>query len=231
MQSKKPDLIVCWPIHLDYPLFRQMIKFNRPKFNKVIVVLTNMNTGKNYADFIRDSMKADKVTILDCPTVSGEEDWRNVATNKALRFVKSEWVFFTEQDFTIKDGFWDFVQEQMKEVDYLGALIEGRVHPCCILITTKLLRQTSCDFSVIKDVSDHFSRLQNELSGKPFCSIPSIYWSHMGGLSQNMHMLINGQNDFYMPDDFKKYVRDCMGVYVPLHEDFLNLFNEYLGAL
>lgn len=222
----KPDVVVSWPKHLDYPLFRQMIRDNRDYFEKVIVVLTDMNVGKDYTGFLRSALKPDRVIVLDSPKPTGEEDWRNVAMTEALSNTKNPWIWFTEQDFSFKPGFWELVQEQMLVVPYIRVLVGERVHPCCIFVKRKLLNETSLDFSVIKDVSDHFSKIQLELIGKPFFDIPQELWTHLGGLSQNMYKIQTGEEAMYFPEEFKNYLKECLSVKVPMHDDFIRLFKE-----
>lgn len=227
MDKILPDLIVAWPQHMDYPLWRQQLRDHRHRFGKVIIVITNMNVTDNYRNFLTTSMWEDNVTILVNDKVTGRDDWRNIAVNKALANSTSEWVWFTEQDFFFKPGFWELVQEQMSKVEYIRTMAGDRVHPCCIFLKRSMLDQTKKDFSVIRDVSDHFRILQNDLSNTPSFDIPSDLWEHLGGLSQNMFLLMNGESNFYMKDSFDKYVKDCLQVSVPNHPDFIKLFEGY----
>ena len=231
LNSSKCDLIVSWPIHLDYPLWRQQIKANRDRFAKVIVVFTNMNVGIDYVPFIKEAMVHDNITFLKNDIVEAGDDWRNVAINTALRKSTAKWVFFTEQDFFFNEEFMDVVEEEMENVRYIRAMVGDRVHPCCLILRKDLLGQTRKYFGVVKDVYDHFGFLQYELEGEKYFNIPEEYWKHLGGLSQNMIMLKNGEGANYMPDDFHEYVKDCMKVTVPMHKDFTRLFRDYLGGL
>jgi len=86
------DLICCHPFHLDYPLWREFIKNNRDRFNKVIVVFTDMNVADlDYREFVQTTMKKDKITFMDCLPAEANEDWRNKAINMALTVSK---IFF-----------------------------------------------------------------------------------------------------------------------------------------
>jgi hypothetical protein len=223
--SIKPDLILVWPKHLDFPYWRQQLHNNRRYFSKVIIVFTNMNTGNDYRDFIHYAMASDDVTFLDNEEVTGDQDWRNVAVNLALKHSDNEWVFFTEQDFFYEKDLLEYVQNSRTVDSCIGVLVGLRLHPCCIFIKRKLLDSTSLNFSVIKDVSDHFSRIQNDLDEKELIRvIPHTMWTHLGGLSQNMHILMNGGKIEYMPKEFAEYVRLCLNVTVPMHLDFIDLF-------
>lgn len=207
MEQILPDLILVWPRHLDFPLWREQLKEHRSRFNRAIIVFTNMNVGEDLRPSLIPLLAVDQVLFLENDEVEGDEDWRDVAVNKALEYSDSEWVFFTEQDFTWKPGFWRTVYREAETVDYLYVDIEGRVHPCCIIIKRTLLDETNKDFSVIRDVSDHFSRIQLQLVGKAHYVIPKIFWHHMGGLSQNLHIQQEGGTDFYNPEEFKEYDR------------------------
>ena len=223
-----PDLVCAWPQHMDYPLWRQQLRNNRDKFNKVIVIFTNMNVNDNYRHFLTQAMYEDNVMMMPNDIVTGEEDWRNVAMRKALKYVESDWIWFTEQDFFFKDGFWDTVKEQMKKVGYIRAMVGDRMHPCCVFIKRFILQQTSMNFGVIRDVSDHFSVLQKDLERVEHFDIPNDLWTHLGGLSQNMFLLMNGESNFYMPNEFDKYILDCLEVSVPLHPNFKSLLESYI---
>lgn len=226
MDKVLPDLIVCWPRHMDFPLWRTQLHRDRDRFSKVLVVFTDMNVaGLDYREFIKDAMKEDDVMFLDNDPVSGDQDWRNVATNKALLYSDSEWVFFTEQDFFWNQGFWNEVFK--KDNEYKVVKVGDRVHPCCIIIKRSLLDNTCLDFSVIRDVSDHFSRIQNDLSHLFVQVIPEKFWIHMGGLSQNLRFLQLGtfQDIAYNKEEFRNF---CIGSLPNAHPDFKAWFNEYL---
>lgn len=214
---------------MDYPLWREQLRKDRSLFDNVIIIFTDMNVPIDYREFVAQAMLEDRVIFLDNPPVTARDDWRNVATRKALRFTRQKWIFFTEQDFFWKEGFWPVVGEAMGRVEYIRALVGDRVHPCCLFLTRDLLNKTNRDFGVIKDVSDHFSKIQNELVPIEAFDIPQDLWFHFGGLSQNMFLLSRGEEPNYMPAEFKKYCEDCLNVSVPMHEDFVNLFKGYLS--
>lgn len=223
----KPDLIVSWPRHMDYPLWRQVIHEERGRFAKVIVVLTNMNVNKDYSNFIKKAMRVDGITFFMISPAEAEEDWRDMAIKGALKESNAPWIFFTEQDFFWNTGFWECVSEQESKYGYIVGMVGERVHPCCIFLKRNVLNKTSKDFGVIRDVSDHFSRIQNDLANEPRFEIPQDLWFHFGGLSQNMFLLMNGSKELYLPQDFANYVKACQKVTVPMHDDFLKVFNSY----
>ena len=224
------DLIICHPIHLTYPLWMKFIHENRERFNKVIVIFTFMNAGSgDYRKFVTDTFSKDNIICVDNDEVEAKDDWRNIAINKALKYSNSEWVYFTEQDFTPKGNFWHEIEDLMKRVAVFGYYQDARLHPCCIFIKKELLNNTSKNFGVIRDVSDHFSRFQQELEKKDIMIgvIPSYLGEHMNALSQNMYMLQNGEEPNYQPERFKEYCKQCL-LLENLHPDFRKLFSEYL---
>lgn len=224
----KPDLIITWPKHLDFPLWRQQLRDNRNRFNKVIIVFTEMNVGKDYSKDIKSYMLEDNVTFVDNDPVYGKDDWRNVATRKALDYSDSEWIFFTEPDFFWGELFWQKVYDHINKVGYIRVNVEGRVHPCCIIIKHSVLNKTDKNFSVTPNISDHFGKIQDQLFREPYYEIPHNYWTHLGGLSQNMYIMMNGGTVEYEPKAFRNYVEECLEVEVPMHNDFRELLEGFL---
>lgn len=226
-----PDLICAWPLHLDYPLFRKMIKENRRQFNKVIIVFTDMNVrDPNYKIYAQQIMKDDKVTFMDCSPMESGEDWRNKAMNMALSVSNSEWVYFTEQDFLPVPEFWREIQGLMKRTDVFGRYQGGRLHPCSWFIKRELLNRTSKDFGANGDKGyDHFGLIQRWLDKHDIIMgvIPERLGHHMNGLSQNLHMLQIGLEPNYNPPEFKGYIEDCLKEDMP--SDMKTLFLSYLN--
>lgn len=230
MNNSKIDAVLCHPTHLDYPLFRKYIRENRKRFNKIIVVFTDMAIrDPNYKNYVQEALKDDKITFLDCIRAESGEDWRNKAVNMALTVSDSEWVFFWEQDFIPVPEFWREVGGLMQRTEVFGRYQEGRLHPCCLFIKRELLDKTSKDFSAYPDKGmDHFGMIQKWLDSKNvICGVIfSQYGHHMNGLSQNLHMLQTGEEPNYNPPEFRKYVRDCLEEDMP--PDMRTLFLEYL---
>lgn len=222
------DLIEVWPKHLDYPLHRQWLKENRHRFKKVIIVFNDMNVPRlDYRGFVQDSLIKQDVVFLDCLPADSETDWRSKAVNMALTVSDSEWVFFTEQDFTPLEGFWDVVDQASKITSVIWVEVGGRPHPCCIFIKRDIIEQTSKNFGVVRDISDHFSVFTKEIRDKfPVITIGGG-WHHMNGLSQNLRMLQLGEEPNYNPPEFKQYVKDCLKEEMPV--EMRRLFVEYLN--
>ena len=185
-----------------------------------------MNTEGDYRQFIQDAMAKDSVIFTDSDQVPGR-DWRDVAVNKGLLHSDSEWVWFTEQDFTPLDGFWDEVERnQQMHYDAFGAAVETRLHPCCIFAKRSLIDSTSKNFGVVADKLDHFGLFQSEIQN--YTHIDPKTYHHMNGLSQNLHMLQHGEEPNYLPSEFKEYCRKCLEMN-STHPDFKELFEWYLS--
>lgn len=231
MKLNLPDAIVTWPRHLDYPLFRKCVKENRDKFNKLIIVFTDMNVrDPDYRLYVREAMKEENILFLDCLPAEAKEDWRNKAVNMALTVSDSEWVWFWEEDFIPVPELWREVKDLMQRVDVFGRYQERRLHPCCLFIKRKLLDRTSKDFSAYPDKGmDHFGLIQKWLESHDIITgvIFAQYGYHMNGLSQNLHMLQTGLEPNYAPPEFKKYVQDCLTEDIP--PDMRELFEGYLN--
>ena len=225
-----PDIIVSWPVHLDYPLWRQFIHDNRSRFENVIVVFTQMNAGRDYRPWLKEQLSKEGIICMDNNVIEANQDWRDVAINKGLGESHTKWIFFTEQDFFPQEGFWDVVDTLSKSTDVVGYFQEGRLHPCCIFIKRKLLNTTSRYFGVVKDKLDHFGQIQKELDEKniPIGIISPYYGYHLNGLSQNMFLLQIGEKPNYEPEKFKEYCQKCLQIDLPIHPEIKKLMEEYL---
>lgn len=233
MKHNLPDLIVCNPTHIYFPLFTKFIKENRKHFDKVIMVFTDMAIrDPNYVLYIREAMASEGIIFIDCPRAESGEDWRNKAIKLALNVSKAEWIYFTEQDFFPQNDFWREVGDLMVRTNVFGRYQDSRLHPCCLFIKRALLEKSSMDFSAYPDKGmDHFGLIQKWLDGKDIiCGVIfSQYGYHMNGLSQNIHMLQTGEEPNYAPPEFREYVKKCLAEDMP--PDMQDLFYSYLGEL
>ena len=227
----KPDIIVSWPRNCDYPLWRQFIHDNREKFNLVIVVFTETNVGENYREFVKKAMAKDWVLFAENPEIPGGEDWRNVAVNHALiQSYNAEWVWFTEQDFFPKDGFWENVQAMVDDdLRYIAVKQGDRIHPCSLFLRRDLLSSLRKDFAANPPEYDHFGNIQKQLEQREerIGVIHPDQWQHLNGLSHNMRLVSDGGLPNYDPKEFDEYVQKCMKVTVPLDARFVNWANSY----
>lgn len=225
----KPDVIVAWPKHLDYPLWRKFIKEQRHRFDKVIIIFTDMNTDGDYRDFVKYKM-GDGIIFKTSTPASADQDWRDKAVNMALEYSILNWVWFTEQDFIIHDNdkFWgivnNFYQRGFKAIGYYQGGV--RLHPSCLFVEWETLRQTRMDFGVVPDKHDHFYKIAQDLKNvNTGFMVEDESFTHMNGLSQNIHMLQHGEEPNYRPAEFLKYTKDCLKE--DMHPDFIKLFEDY----
>lgn len=233
------DLIVSWPRNCDYPVWRQMVRDNRHRFNNVIIVFTETWHGHDYREFIQDAMSEDKVIFLQSPPAGGNEDWRNVAVNSGLQHVTSKWVWFTEQDFFPLAGFWEEVTKQMEEdVEVIEVRDGARLHPCSLFMTRITLLRTQQYFGIVKDKLDHFGVIERDLwsigqTGNPVKAykLPSEVYHHMAGLSHNMRLISEGELPNHSVPDFIQYLYRCHNLTVPLDARFITIINNYLSQI
>lgn len=121
------DVVVTWPRHCDYPLWRAQLGMVRERFARVLVAFTNHHQRRDYSGFVGGQLEAlgcdrldasednrrsmhfhhanDREIVCRNPTcqsgdsdLSIESDWRDRAVNACLERSEAEWVWFTEQD-------------------------------------------------------------------------------------------------------------------------------------
>lgn len=225
----RPDLIISWPEHLDYPLWREFIHNNRDRFNKVIVILTQMNTGKDYRPWLQEQFNKDGIISITNDQVFADQDWRNIAVNRGLSLSDAEWVFFTEPDFFPLPGFWSVAESFMYHYRAAGVKQDTRLHPCSLFLKRSLLDELDKNFGVTRDQLDHFGLIQKQLEEKDekVGIIPPEYWQHYNGLSQNMYLLQTKEQPNYEPEKFKEYCRKCLQIDLPIHPEIKVLMEEY----
>jgi len=222
------DLIVTWPRNCDYPLWRQFIRDNRTRFNEVIISFMETNQGEDYRLELTEMMRNDYVLTIQPPLIIAGEDWRNASINSALlHSYNAPWVWFTEQDFFPKDGFWEEVQRMQDEGCNVIAVYQGdRMHPCCIFMKREILNKTHKNFGIIPDMADHFSLIQKDLESIDDSIIgvisPKLY-THMNGLSHNWSLLVSGQMPNHNPDQFFDYLMSCSRLNIPIPEHWWNV--------
>ena len=227
----KPDLITVWPINSDYPLWREMVRANRHHFNKVIIGFMQTNDGIDNRRFVMSAMSNDGVDFIDCFPYNSGQDWRDVITNACLRISTSNWVFFTEQDFFMREKFWNTVESvcDTENLDYIGVKQGERLHPCCLFIKKEALEKTSRDFA-IGDSYDHFGLIQKEIEANEAMGyiMPDNTYFHLNGLTHNFNLLRNGEQPNYEPEMFKEYLEKCLMCKVPLQKDFVDIAKKFV---
>lgn len=227
----KIDVIVSWPRNADYPLWRQFIRDNRKRFNEVIIAFTETNEGSDYRQFVRGAMEPDHCIFVEMQNPIGREDWRNIAVNNALLYsYNAEWIWFTEQDFFIKDvNFWtDFENALEHRMQVVGVLDGDRLHPCSLFMTKEALSRTCRNFGIVPDKFDHFYLIQKDVFdlGLPTAIISNDRYYHMAGLSHNMYLSRLGKAPNHERKIFVSWLKDCLKVNVPLHAEFIAFAQE-----
>lgn len=226
----KIDLLLSWPRNCDYPLYRQYIINNRSRWNQVIIAFTESFQGEDYRSFIEESLWNYGITFVQ-PMPNLADDWRNVSTNAMIRNSSAEWVYFSEQDFYISDDIWNQLLNFTKSHDVIGFKDgDSRFHPASLLIKRNVLELTSKNFGIVEGVSDHFSRIYNDLDGLAISmlNLPQLADFHMNGLSHNLTLLYRGEEIYYKPEEFKAYLADTLKASVPLDPRYKALVERYL---
>lgn len=229
----KPNIIVSWPDNCDYPLWRLFIHESRNLFDKVIVVFTKTNTNINFKSFVFSQLLKDNIIMIDSPIINSGEDWRDIAVKSGLKYIIDGWIWFTEQDFEVKPGFFDYINNsQIDGINVIAAYQGTRMHPCSIFITRSLLSALNTDYGIIPNKGDHFCKLQSEieLHGIPVRVIPEYYYKHYNGLSHNWRLVSDGQKAVYKPDEFNEYLMACLDAPVDLDDKFKELAEKAINA-
>ena len=212
----KPDVIVSWPIHADYPLWRKFIRDERERFDRVFVVFTQ-HDGRDLSPWVRANLPD-----VEFPPTFVDIDWRNGAVNAALQHSSAEWVWFTEQDFFIRqpEPFWELVDFGEK---WLGAIgfrepVSLRLHPACLFVRRDVIDRTRRYFG--PDPVDHFYAFGEEvisIAQPRILYLKQVLFEHLQGTSQNHWLIDNGEDvGVFRRGRFRMYLWDCLAAGVPL---------------
>lgn len=196
------DLISVIPRQARYKFFERMVNRNRHLFNDVIIVVTDDEvTGE---DHLGDMIAAvPDATYLDIPKTKG--DWRNIATNHALKYSDTRMVWFMEPDFFMPKLELVLLLYSWKDIA-VGIDVDGRLHPACLYLPRIILDKTSLDFSADPPKYDHFDKVTEQL--KTFGNIKYLNeddYVHMAGLTHNMRLEAQGKEIAYKPNQYKLY--------------------------
>ncbi len=224
----RPDVIVAWPVHADYPLWRQFIHDERSRFDQVIIAFTD-HPGFDYSRFVVEAMAPDDITFI--PTHAQDRDWRDLAVNAALDISEAQWVWFTEQDFFIRDAYWFWMQVERWApiVDAIGIEEPGgrRAHPACLFVRREMIEATDRYFGT--HPVDHFGSFTDQLGTIRY--LPAGTYEHLQGLSHNHWLVDTGEEaGRFKMDRFARYLEDCLAVTVPLHSDWAERSRTFVRA-
>lgn len=230
----KPDIVVQWCVHCDYPLFRKFIEKYRDRFGKVILYPSRQHGSVDLEAFAKENFDVTWVEPVEIDY--GVEDWRQAETIPCLAHVTSDWVWFMEQDFFTDD--WNRLFKEIdkaveQDYDMIGLWNPTHypyVHPCFLLMKTELLEETNKDFSAHPDINgcDHFAMLTRDaenLGAKIFKFEEQWpYLMHLGGLTypfQNWKG--NGKDHFGVksPQAYYVYLNEARKADVPQSPEYL----------
>lgn len=230
----KPTVILTWPIHIDFPLFRYNLERFKDYFENVVITFSNINQQESYRSYI--------VKDLPFATFVGntgdKKDWRDDAVNLALdKAPSASWYLFMEQDFLIRDvRFFEVVLNTPHEYNFVYFKEDTRIHPGFVLVNGDLVRKTSRDFAANPPAWDHFGKFFRELGdlteGVDIETLglrAKVDYYHLAGLTQNYACFKNNQ-PFYKPDEFLTYNMETLELmqhqYVTLPENFMKMCLE-----
>lgn len=223
------DLIAVWPNNLDYPLFRRFIKQNLGRFSKVIISMTEENMGIDFTPFLLESMSESFILQPE----QAEGDWRQQATTKALLLSDSEWVWFIEQDFFIKDIDKFMTLTSRPDLDAIGFVDKDRLHPACLMVKREAMKRTSMDFAANPPHWDHFGHFTQDLmTSTKWAKLQSLGleegrdWYHHAGLSQNYKLTQQGLVPNYNIQNFLVYNANSRTDLVDQDERYIDLTHK-----
>lgn len=192
---------VTWPIHMDYPIWRYQMKKYKKFIQHGIVSLSDNHETDNYSTEIKSLMGELGYPTFDPPVLKDSDDWRNKAIRSSLNAIQTEWVWFTEQDFIIRnERFFELVEQASHDCDFFAYEDQHRLHPACLFVKRELLEKTSRNFSPIVDKFDHFYTFTQELKEKAhrwgtlddWGLLPYEDFYHMTGLTHNYRRIKEG---------------------------------------
>lgn len=250
MQSQekmKPDLMITWIKHADYPIFRATLKKYRDFFGKVIILFSEHNRFPYFDHFIQSSLSDLDVTFLDPKEyVYGVEDWRNVSTNEMLKYSTSEWVCSVEQDWFSTD--WkrllDITINAMPTSDLIGWWQSAGkyIHPGYWFMKRESLEKTNKDFAA-HDGLDHFGWITKDAErlGMKITTLQDLGFNcdvspeadcfHLGGVNQNYLEGLKDDYVFHRPAIFFIYNYWCRQAKVKQDPRFLGLSQDIEAEL
>lgn len=238
----KVDLIVIHPKDMYYPWWSLAVQENLKLFNKVIIVMTSVVRHVSYEDYTSYLKQEIPQAIILEPEFIQDKDWRDVATNEALKHSDGDWVLFLEQDFLFNKGFLEKLFDKAKDHDAIGILQDNRFHPCCFLVKRLVLDLTSKDFSAKPPEGDHFYKISQEIKDNFqwvsfFGAELFTGYVHISGLSHNFTLKENWHRKelfytylFYcrelpQPASWRKVADDKLKeMGVVLHDDIIKSF-------
>lgn len=219
-----PDIIVTWPLHLDFPLFRYNMAMYKSYFRSLTIVFSNHHMEKDYSNFIRVALPFANFVEYK----GADPDWRNGTVNAGLDAMPKDGnVLFLEQDFFWDDKFLDRVFNSGVWSDFIYFNEESRIHPAFACVKRELVDKTNRDFGAYPEsYGDHFGKFFSDLIiGLNITELgvkkDENFW-HMNGLSQE-YMNYKNDQPFYNKADFTYYNHECRYLPIENHPEFYQL--------
>lgn len=228
----KTDLVIVWPDNLDFPLWRKWLFKNENLFENIIIYFNPQNRDWNLLPFLAsDRVFPYKSILLKGETKPG--DWRNNAVNECLKYVKSEWVWFTEQDFFVDKGFFHTIYRGMEKADAIGFKENNRFHPACLFVKKSLIDKTTKDFSAKPPQYDHFGKFSQEIHDlgkvetlKRLKLEKDFDFFHHAGLSDNYGLVQLNKPPNANLQEFLVYNASAREVDIKQSEQFIELTHK-----
>ena len=230
------NTITIHPRSMDYPIWRAQLQWFSPYFDKNIVVFSGAVDDYDYSSFVREGMGTiqNKMTFIEGEAPRGDQDWRDVAVNQALKESNSEWVLFLEQDFFWKSrNFLQTVLEATQDYDAIGFWEANRLHPAFLLVKRDFIEKTQKDFSVHHDIQlDHFGIFARDLvaAGARIGELEKLglkmgeSWYHLQGLTHNYSLCKSGDlTRIFKKDEFLTYNKKARNINERQSDKFIEL--------
>lgn len=240
------DLLIQHSIYIDYPVWRLNLQRHRDKFNKVIIYPSDHNREHSFKPFLEEQLKETWVNDHTIDWTTPGIDWRQAETEPMLPLVESEWVYFNEPDWFIKDHnkFYNLIEDAMKEADAVGWLNPTNfpyLHPASFFVKKSILDKTNLDFRAHPEIPgcDHFAMITRDLEkmGAKIISYQDLGMNcddfslpldafHLGGLTSNYIDSHNKDYKFHRVNEFYVYNWWSRQVPVPKNLEYLNLSSK-----
>lgn len=237
------DKILQWCIFSDYPLFRAHAKKYRDKVNKIILYPSRQHGVLDLEQFAKDVFK--ETWVDPVPINYGIEDWRQAETIPCLKYSNSEWLWFSEQDFFVKnwDKFYEDIELAMHYSDMIGWWNPTHfpyIHPSCLFIKREMLEKTQKDFRAHPEINgaDHFAMLTKDVQtiGGKITTLQDLGYEdwkdafHLGSLTYTFQDWKGGTESDRIgarsPEAFMVYNYWMRKVEIQQNSEFLKLSEE-----
>lgn len=241
------DIITQYCIYNDYPIWRRNMQKYRDRVRKIILYPSRHHGVIDLESFAKEAFP--ETWVEPVPIDYGVEDWRQAETDPCLKHSDAEWIWFTEQDFFVKnwDKFYDDIEKGMKTHDMIGWWNPTHfpyMHPCCLFMKRDLFEATTKDFKAHPEIPgcDHFAMLtrQAETLNAKILTLQDLGYKnwddafHLGGLTypyQNWKG--DGTDHFGVGNVEAFYVYNYWSRYTPVMQtlEYANLSVEIEMAL